>query len=241
MPFSPETLHSDEEYDKTSELTALKVSPEVQEYIKALWQEIKTLRQDLDTVRTQPQTNKTIEEQTRIIKRLTILIQLMEESQKNNKIVEEEKKEKDIDRESILEQINNAKEILGKENVFDHEAIKVAFGAENIQINLEQIPNVPFSEEELERAKELGQFLILRVDKTADGQSLTMERMNKLLADEFKETGKGKILFKTDDSGNIEANAWYKNEDFFLEEIPKLSWALVTKEVIPNSLNNNYF
>jgi len=240
MPFSPETPNSSEENDKTSELTVLKVSPEVQKHISNLQDEIKELTEQLERVKDQTKTNETVEEQIKIINRLAILIELITKSQKNNKIVEEEIKEKNIDTELILEQINNAKEILGQENVFDHEAIEVAFGAENIQINLEQIPPIPFSKEELKRASKLGQFLILRVDQTTDGQPLTMERMNDILAGEFKTTNKGKVLFETDDSGNINNDAWYKDEDFLLQKTPQLSWALVTKEVIPNSLSKSY-
>jgi len=129
-----------------------------------------------------------------------------------------------------------AAEIMGVD-FFGFNAIEKTFG---IQLEQRNIPVIPFSEEELKRAKELGQFLILRVDKTADGQPLTMEKMNQMLASEFKTANKGKILYKTDDSGNINNDAWYKNEDFFLKETPKLSWALVTKEVIPSSLEKNY-
>jgi len=239
MSKSLETLHIGEE-SNISELTALKVSPEVQEHITALWKEYEELTEQLERVKDQPQTNETTEEQIRIINRLAKLLELMAQSQKNNKIVEEEKKEENIETELILKQISNAKEILGEENVFDHEAIKVAFGEKNIQIDIEQIPPIPFSKEELKRAKDLGQFLILRVDKTADGQPLTMENMNKLLEDEFKTTNRGKVLFETDDLGNIIEDIWYKNEDFFLEQTPQLSWALVTKEVIPNSFKKNY-
>jgi len=129
-----------------------------------------------------------------------------------------------------------AVEIMGVD-FFGFNAIEKAFG---IQLEQCDIPAIPFSEAELERAKELGQFLILRVNQTAGGQQLTMENMNQMLADEFKMIGKGKIFFNDDGSGNIDDDAWYKNEDFFLEETPKLAWALVTKEIIPDSTRKNY-
>jgi len=132
--------------------------------------------------------------------------------------------------------LEKAAEIMGVD-FFGPAAIEKTFG---IQLEQCDIPAIPFSEAELERAEELGQFLILRVNQTADGQPLTMENMNQMLANEFKTANKGKILYKTDDSGQIEDDALYRNEDFFLKETPKLSWALVTKEVIPDSLNKNY-
>ena len=55
--------------------------------------------------------------------------------------------------------------------------------------------------------------------------------MNELKEEEFKKAGGGKILYKTD---------WYKDEEFFTKETPELSWALTSKEVIPDSTGKNY-
>ena len=121
----------------------------------------------------------------------------------------------------------HAAEIMGAD-FLGAEAVENTFG---ITLEQEQIPEIPFSEAELERARELGQFLVLRADTAPDGQSLTMKKMNELLADKFKKAKKGKILYDTD---------WYKNEDFFVSETPKLGWALVSKENIPNSTSKNY-
>ena len=95
----------------------------------------------------------------------------------------------------------------------------------------EVIPTLPFSEGDLERAKELNQFLVLRVNQTADGKPLTMKEINKMLEKQIKKEGKGKILFDTD---------WYKNEAFFTKDTPKLSWVLVSKAEIPDSTSKNY-
>jgi len=129
---------------------------------------------------------------------------------------------------ALTEQIKNAKEILGKKDVLGIEEIENAF---DIKVRAEDVPNIPFSKEDLEKAKELGQFLILRVDKTKDGTGLSMKKMHGLLAKEFKKDGHGKILVLID---------LYKEEKFFTEETPKLSWALTSKEVIPDSTSKNY-
>ncbi len=129
---------------------------------------------------------------------------------------------------AIAEQIKNAKEILGKKDVLGIEEIENTFG---IKVRAEDVPNIPFSKEDLEKAKGLGQFLILRVDKAKDGTELSMKKMHDLLAEEFKKDGHGKILVSID---------WYKEEEFFTKETPKLSWALTSKEVIPDSTSKNY-
>ena len=129
---------------------------------------------------------------------------------------------------TLAEQIKNAKEILGKKDVLGIKEIKNTFG---IKVRAEDVPNIPFSKEDLKKAKELGQFLILRVDKAKDGTGLSMKKMHDLLAEEFEKDGHGKILVSID---------WYKEEEFFTKETPKLSWALTSKEVIPDSTSKNY-
>jgi len=134
----------------------------------------------------------------------------------------------------VREQMLRAKEIMG-EDFFATEQIEKAFG---IKVKPEQIPEIPFKREDLERAKELNQFLILRVDKTNDGKPLTMAKMNELLKGKVKDGTKA--LYSDDGSGKIKDDAWYKDEDFILKETPKLSWALTSKEVISNSSDKNY-
>jgi len=121
-----------------------------------------------------------------------------------------------------------AREILGQD-ALGPEEVKNAFG---IELKPEQIPDIPYSKEDLEKAKQLGEMLVLRVDKAPDGEPLTMKKINELLIDEFEEKGKGKILYNTD---------WYKNEDFFTKDTPKLEWKLVSKEPIPDSTSKDYF
>ena len=127
----------------------------------------------------------------------------------------------------IIEQLKEAKEILGKDCLGPKEIFK----AFDIVLDLETIPDIPFSREEIERAKELNQFLVLRADKALDGEPLTMEKIHNLLKDEFEKEEKGKVFYDRD---------LYKDEDFFKKQTPELSWALVSKEVIPDSTSKNY-
>lgn len=106
-----------------------------------------------------------------------------------------------------------AAEILGKE-FLGPEAIKKAF---SFELLAELIPPIPFTIEDLERAKELNQFLILRIP-------LTMQKMGEILSDQ-------KVFSDT---------SWYQNEAFYTTELSKPGWALVSKEPIPNSTNQNY-
>ncbi|MEK9151581.1 MAG: AAA family ATPase [Patescibacteria group bacterium] len=129
---------------------------------------------------------------------------------------------------ALAEQIKDAKEILGGKDVLGIEEIEKAFG---IRVRTEDIPRIPFSKKELENAKESGQFLILRVDKAADGTALTMKKMYKTLTEEFEKSGDGKLLYDTD---------WYGKEAFFTKNKPGLAWALVSKEIVPDSENKNY-
>jgi len=119
-----------------------------------------------------------------------------------------------------------AKELLGADCLGKAE-IEKAF---HITLEEKDIPPIPFSEEELIKAKELGQFLILRVSNIG-GEPLTMKKMNETLEEEFATGNKGKIFYNTND---------YKNEKFFTSETPVSGWALTSKEVIPNSTSKNY-
>jgi hypothetical protein len=137
-------------------------------------------------------------------------------------------------RGDVREQMERAKEIMGSD-FFAEQEIEKAFG---IKVEADKIPEIPFTKEDLERAKELNQFLVLRVDKAPDGKPLTIAKMNELLKGKVKDGAKA--LYADDGSGKIKDDAWYKNEDFANKEAPKLSWALASKEVISNSPNKNY-
>ncbi len=135
---------------------------------------------------------------------------------------------------TVQEQMDMAKEVLGEE-FFGFQEVKKAFG---IEIKPEDIPEIPFSKEELERAKELNQFLVLRADKAPDGKPLSLQKINEIL--KGKVTDGSKFLYSDDGKGGIKSDSWYKNEEFSKEETPKLAWTLASKEVIPDSTSKNY-
>lgn len=120
-----------------------------------------------------------------------------------------------------------AKEVMGEGNFFGAEAVEKAFG---VKFTKKQVPSIPFSKQELERAKERGQMLVLRVDKGADGNSLTMKNMQENVALQIAFEGEGKLLYGTN---------WYKDEEFFTGESPRAGWALVGKNVLQDSTSKN--
>ncbi len=128
---------------------------------------------------------------------------------------------------SKLEQVTRAAEILGNDFLGPDQVQKV-FG---IELSPDQIPDIPFSEEELLKAVAFEQMLILRTNKLSTGKSATMENMSKLLEATFKSKGRGKILYDTD---------WYNGEDFYTKETPRLGWALVGKDLVPDSAGGEY-
>jgi hypothetical protein len=135
---------------------------------------------------------------------------------------------------TLQEQMDMAKEVMGEE-FFGFQEVKKAFG---IEINPEDIPGIPFSIEELEKAKKINQFLVLRVNMASDGKPLTLRKINEIL--KGKVSDGSKLLYADDGTGKIKSDSWYKDEDFPKTDKPKLAWALVSKEVISNSTSKNY-
>ncbi|MFA6492604.1 MAG: AAA family ATPase [Patescibacteria group bacterium] len=125
----------------------------------------------------------------------------------------------------ILEQMKEAKEIFGND-FLGPEEVKAAFLD---QVEISEVPSIPFSKEELEKARELEQMLILRVDKAKDGSDLTMEKIHGLLNGKIKD--EAKVLYSVD---------WYKDEEFYKKDKPEVTWALVSKEAVPDSSDKNY-
>lgn len=130
---------------------------------------------------------------------------------------EQVEKPKELEKEISLEK---AQEIMSKD-FLGPEAVKNVFGVE-----LEIIPPIQFTKEDIERAKELDQQLVLYVDKTKDGKPFT-----------------GKELFyltENETSDEDEKDLFYKNEELFIKETPRAGWKLVSKETIPDSTSKNY-
>ena len=118
---------------------------------------------------------------------------------------------------------------LFKEEYFGPEAVEAAF---DVRLEDHSIPPIPFTLEELQKAKELGQYLELRVNQDPDGSPLTGKRINEIIQPKLTAQNKGKLLLDTDR---------YKDEPFYTTDAQREpSWALTSKECLTNSKNQNY-
>lgn len=130
---------------------------------------------------------------------------------------EQAEKPKELEKEISFEK---AQEIMGKD-FLGPEAVKNVFGVE-----VESIPPIQFTKEDLERAKELNQMLILQIDKMEDDKPLTLEN----LKNKFSESHDGKQMW----------DSYNKKENFFKNETPKAGWKLASKDIISDSTRKNY-
>lgn len=122
-----------------------------------------------------------------------------------------------------------AREIFGKD-FLGPDAVKKAFG---IDIPSGNIPKIPFPQAELERAKELDQFLILRTDRAPGGQPLTILKMTEL-------PGPHLIAERIASIGN-RLDYEDRARPYISSDISrKPGWALVSKELIPGSAKTHY-
>lgn len=120
--------------------------------------------------------------------------------------------------------LERALEIMGDEQFIGPEDIKNTFG-----FTPEKIPPISFTPEELERARELGQQLILYVDTKADGTPFTVADMNDILDG------------KTSDGRELLYSERHTDEDSVLAvQTPRLGWRLTAPELIENSTSKNY-
>jgi hypothetical protein len=97
------------------------------------------------------------------------------------------------------------------------------------KVEISSVPRIPFSRKELERAEKLGQMLILRLP-------MTMKEINQKL--DGKVSRDGEKFFWISDVATGEVTAWFKDEKFFKEDRARAGWALVSKEVLPDSGGN---
>jgi hypothetical protein len=119
-----------------------------------------------------------------------------------------------------------AREILG-ENFFGPDEIEKVFAA-----NIETVPDIPFSREELERAKELGQQLILQVDAMTNAKKKHVPLTLESLKQRFTKAHDDKPIWYEQD--------WYNNEDLFKKEKPRTGWRLTSKDLVPGSTSKSY-
>lgn len=135
-------------------------------------------------------------------------------------------------KEGLIVSSEKASEIMGNDFLGPEEVGNVF----RTKIEKEKVPDIPFSIKELERAKELGQSLILRVDKLGDNIEnlpLNMLTINGIISS----AGKGS-LERNCRLNPIRLEDEY-SEDFFIEETPRKGWALVGTSCVPGSLDND--
>ncbi len=101
-----------------------------------------------------------------------------------------------------------AKEIMGND-FLGVEAIRKSFNAPMFTAG--EFDTVPYSQEELERAKKLGEMLVLRA---RPGREFTMKRMREIVKPTLSSED-GRLLYDQD---------WYEGEDFYKNEILKDGW-----------------
>jgi polyhydroxyalkanoate synthesis regulator phasin len=148
--------------------------------------------------------------------------------------------------EDLSAKMEMAQEILG-ENFMGPEKIEKTFG---IKLDLEEIPDMPYSAEDLETAKEMGEMLVLGIDEDNEGNRLTISRMIEMIPEVIDPaTGtKVKVLYNQRSAGEAKLGdgSWYKNETFFTgvnkdgslspESTPRLRWRLTSKAPLPESI-----
>src|SRR3989344_2508310 len=126
----------------------------------------------------------------------------------------------------------DAERILGKESILGPKDIEQVFG-----IKMDRAPAIPFSQQELQRAKELGQQLILQVDSmTHKGGLMSREKSAPLTLENLKQ----KFTKAHDDGKVFYEQDWYKNEDFFKKEKPRTGWRLTSKDLVPGTTAKSY-
>ncbi len=119
--------------------------------------------------------------------------------------------------------INEAKEIFG-DDFIGPEQFKNAFG-----FVPEDISEVPFSKERLIDAKQKGLKLNFHVDKSLDGELMTIENMSKM---QISSGDNNSII-----NGNL--HAFYNGENFYNNSVIGSSWTLDSDGILPDSTNKN--
>ena len=127
--------------------------------------------------------------------------------------------------------LEEAETILGKENFFGPQEIRNVFGTE-----FKEVPPIPFSKEELERARELGQQLILQVDKMEGSGNKMVPITQRSLHSKYLRTEKqieGEYEFLFDDDGGV-------MRKFTVPVKPRLGWRLTTFTIPPETTGKDY-
>jgi len=119
---------------------------------------------------------------------------------------------------ATITSLERAKEIMGH-NFFGPEKVK-----ERFNIDVDNVPEIPYTPKELNEAMEKGGSLVLRIDSDNDGKPLTIE----IISDRIKNIVDEKSI------------ADFKQEAFLTKEHPNLEWKIVAEDYIC-ARGRNYF
>lgn len=134
--------------------------------------------------------------------------------------------------------LQRAQEIMekeGYEGFLGPEAINRAFGME---LSPEQIPPITFSQEQLERARALDQMLVLRIDKVKDQQGKS-QPLNVAKIAEISLNHNIKLR-DLDDWMATDQGPQEPGVIAIKDQTPRSEWVLVSRELIPDTINKNY-
>jgi hypothetical protein len=154
----------------------------------------------------------------------------------------------ELAKESVLT-VEAAEKIIGKENLWGNDDTQKAFGFEG---SINTLPLVPFSKEDLARFKEKKFILQPVIDKTPDGEPLTMEKMAELVGSNKEIVTKGITrkqeevwrLYKDQfgENGEMLGGAWFSGAQYaaMRAETPKAGWQVVSRGTINGTKSLSY-
>ena len=138
------------------------------------------------------------------------------------------KEELGISNQEGLQTSYEQAEVIMGESFYGSEEITSTLGFE---FPKDRIPPIPYSPEFLEKAKELGELLMLRVEDNGSGVPMTMSHIKTIMESRMDKDEEGKLFYDQN---------WYKEEPFFKESSLKTEWRLVSKEFVPDTTSKNY-
>lgn len=164
---------------------------------------------------------------------------IKEDKARGDAIIETAAQQQKLERingKDVTTSIEIAEKILGKERILGSETVEKVFG---VKLSPEEIPAIPFSIEDIKRAKELDQFLVLRINKTQSGEPLTVAKMGAYLTNKL---GVKKVFYYGQTKNGEPYN--YHNSgvayDYDKNKIPDFGWALTSEELIKQPSKSSY-
>ena len=134
--------------------------------------------------------------------------------------------------ESEVVSLEEAERIFEKD-FLGPKAVEAVFG---VSFSKESVVPIPFSKEELENAKSLGQQLIFQTDVMKIDEGPFDPEFDTVTSKNLKKV----FLVEGDENSMLNNQGWYENEEFFSEKIPRPCWKLTSKDIVPNSTSKNY-